>query len=100
LYRALFFAPLFLIEVLTLALPTVSPAVRLSRAALMCFALMLAVFAVWGLSGFGYPSAPVPFTLNVVSKILAFAVTLGLFVPQTARASTPGPIPSPLATVT
>jgi hypothetical protein len=94
LYRVLFFAPLFLIEILTLALLTVSPAVRLSRAALMCFALMLAVFAVWGLSGFAYPSAPVPYTLNVVSKILAFAVMLGLFLPRTARASTPGPVSS------
>jgi hypothetical protein len=99
LYRVLFFAPLFLIEVLTLALLTVSPAVRLSRAALTCFALMLAVFAVWGLSGFGYPSAPVPFALNVVSKILAFVVTLGLFLPQAARASTPGPVSSPPAMV-
>jgi hypothetical protein len=61
---------------------------------------MLAVFAVWGLSGFGYPSAPVPYTLNVVSKILAFAATLSLFLPQTARASTPGPVSSPPVTVT
>jgi hypothetical protein len=99
LYRILFFAPLFLVEILTLALLTVSPAVRLSRAALMCFALMLAMFAVWGLSGFAYPSAPVPYTLNVVSKILAFAVTLSLFLPHTARASTPGPISSLSATV-
>jgi hypothetical protein len=44
-----------------------------------------------GLSGFGYPASPVPFTLNVVSKILAFAVALSLFLPQRARASTPGP---------
>jgi len=99
LYRVLFFAPLFLIEILTLALLTVSPAVRLSRAALMCFAFMLAVFAVWGLSGFAYPSAPVPYTLNVVSKILAFAVTLSLFLPRAARASMPGRVSSLPATV-
>jgi hypothetical protein len=43
---------------------------------------MLGVFAVWALSGFGYPSAPVPITLNVVSKILAFVTVLTLFLPQ------------------
>jgi hypothetical protein len=56
-------------------------------AAFFSFALMLAVFAVWGLFGFVYPSAPAPFTLNVVSKILAFVVTLSLFLPHRAQAS-------------
>jgi hypothetical protein len=46
LYRVLFFAPLFLIEVMTLWLLTLSPMVRLSRATFFWFALMLAVFAV------------------------------------------------------
>jgi hypothetical protein len=90
---------LFLIEVLTLSLLTLSPVVRLSKAAFFSFALMLAVFAVWGLFGFAYPSAPVPITLNVVSKILAFVVTLSLFLPQRAQASTPSPATSPLTTV-
>jgi hypothetical protein len=31
------------------------------------------------LFGFGYPSAPLPYTLNVVSKLLAFVTTLTLF---------------------
>jgi hypothetical protein len=43
---------------------------------------MLAVFAVWALAGFGYPSAPVPLTLNIVSKLLAFVTALTLFFPQ------------------
>jgi hypothetical protein len=90
LYRVLFFAPLFLIEVTTLALLALSPMVRLTKPALFFFALMLAVFAVWGLSGFAYPASPVPITLNVVSKILAFVVTLSLFLPQRAQASTRG----------
>ena len=81
LYRALFFAPLFLIAVTTLALLTLSPVVRLRRATLWCLAAMLAIFAVWALFGFGYPSAPVPTTFNVVSKILALITTLTLFVP-------------------
>jgi hypothetical protein len=87
LFRVVFFVPLFLVEATTLALLALSPMVQLSRAACFCFALMLAVFAVWGLSGFGYPSAPLPFALNVVSKILAFAAALCLFLPQRSRAS-------------
>ena len=43
---------------------------------------MLGVFAVWALSGFGYPSAPAPITFNVVSKLLAFVTVLTLFLPQ------------------
>ena len=81
-YRALFFVPLFLIEITTLLLLRLSPMVRLTRATFFSFALMLGVFAVWALSGFGYPSAPVPITLNVVSKILAFVTALTLFLPH------------------
>ena len=86
LYRALFFVPLFLIEITTLLLLRLSPMVRLTRATFFSFALMLGVFAVWALSGFGYPSAPVPTTLNVVSKLLAFVTVLTLFLPQRAPA--------------
>ena len=82
LYRALFFVPLFLIEITTLLLLRLSPMVRLTRATFFSFALMLGVFAVWALSGFGYPSAPVPITLNVVSKLLAFVTVLTLFFPR------------------
>ena len=81
LYRVLFFAPLFAIEITTLALLTWSPMVRLTRATFFAFALMLAVFAVWALAGFEYPSAPLPYALNVVSKLLAFAAILALFLP-------------------
>ena len=98
-YRVLFFAPLFLVEFTTLALLMLSPMVKLSRAAFCWFAVMLAVFAVWGLSGFGYPSAPLPFALNVLSKIVAFAVALSLFLPQRVQASTPGAATSQPATV-
>jgi hypothetical protein len=88
-YRALFFLPLFLIEITTLSLLTLSPMVKLSKVTFFSFALMLIVFAAWGLSGFAYPSTPVPITLNVLSKILAFGVALSLFLPQRARGSTP-----------
>ena len=90
-YRALFFVPLFAIALTTLALLTLSPLVRLSRATFFSFAAMLAVFAIWALSGFGYPSTPVSITLNVVSKILAFVTALTLFLPVRNQASVPGP---------
>jgi hypothetical protein len=91
-YRALFFVPLFLIEITTLLLLRLSPMVRLTRATFFSFALMLGVFAVWALSGFGYPSAPLPTALNIASKILAFVTVLTLFLPQRPA---PGQAPQP-----
>lgn len=85
LYRAVFFVPLFLIEITTMALLTFSPMVRLSTTTCYAFASLLVVFAVWGWSGFGYPSSPIPLALNVLSKILAFVVALSLFLPQRSR---------------
>lgn len=82
LYRAWFFAPLFLVELTTMSLLALSPMVRVSRASLYFLALMFVVFAIWGLFGFGYPSAPLPIAFNLVSKLLAFATALSLFVPR------------------
>jgi hypothetical protein len=79
---AVLFALLLLVDITTLLLPGLSPMVRLNRTTFYAFALMLAVFAVWALAGFGYPSAPVPLTLNIVSKLLAFVTALTLFFPQ------------------
>jgi hypothetical protein len=87
LYRAIFFVPLFLIEITTLSLLAFSAMVRLSKVTFFSLALMFIVFAVWGLLGFGYPSTPVLIALNVTSKILAFVVTLSLFLPPRAPAS-------------
>jgi len=86
LYRVVFFAPLFAIEITTLALLAWSPMVRLTRATFYAFALMLAVFAVWALAGFEYPATPLPYALNVVSKLLAFATILTLFLPPLDQA--------------
>ena len=55
---------------------------------------MFVVFAVWGLLGFAYPSAPSDIALNMLSKILAFVVALCLFLPP--RAPVTGR-PAPLA---
>jgi hypothetical protein len=82
LYRAVVFAPLVLVELTTLSLLTMTAMVKPSRTTFFCLALMFLVFAVWALAGFGYPSAPVPLAMNVVSKILAFVAALSLFLPE------------------
>jgi hypothetical protein len=96
-YRVLFFAPLFVVEFATLSFLTFIPTVRLTRATVFSFALMLAVFAVWALSGFGFPATPGPFAFNTLSKILAFATALTLFLPQRSEAgpSPPAAVPEP-----
>ena len=78
----LVYVPLLLVELTTLLLLRLSPMVRLTRATFFCLALMLGVWAAWALTGFGYPSAPLPITLNIASKILAFAAAFTLFLPQ------------------
>jgi hypothetical protein len=87
LYRPVMFGALILVGIATLALLSLSPAVRVRRATFWCLAGMLALFAAWTLFGFSYPSAPGPVTLNALSKILALATVLTLFLPQ--RAGTP-----------
>lgn len=81
-YPALSFASPYLVEITTLLLLRLSPMAKLTRTTFFSFALMLGVFAAWALSGFGYPSSPVPMTLNIVSKLLAFVTALTLFVPK------------------
>ncbi len=93
-YRVVLFIPLILAGILTVAWVSLSPAARVHRATLWCLAGMLAVFAVWGLIGFSYPSAPGPLTLNALSKILALVTALTLFLPHRARAGTPEPAPA------
>jgi hypothetical protein len=87
-YRLLLFGTLILTGITTVALLSLSPAARVQRATLWCLAGMLAVFAAWGLFGFSYPSAPAPITLNALSKILALATSLTLFLPRRAQAKT------------
>jgi len=92
-YWLLLFAK-FLVEFTTLALLSLSPLVRLSRTAFLAFALMLLIFAIWGLSGFGQPSAPLPFAFNAASKVVAFVVVLSLFLAQRGQPSTAEPAPT------
>jgi hypothetical protein len=80
-FTLLFFLPLFLVEISSFAMLTFSPFVKLSRATLFLLAGMFLIFAVWALSGFAYPAAPLPIALNMISKILAFATAVSLFLP-------------------
>jgi hypothetical protein len=80
LYVALFFLPLFAIEVLTIGLAITRPGARITRWTAVWLAGMFGVFALWALIGFEYPWGGLPLAMNIVSKILAFAVSLSLFV--------------------
>lgn len=80
LFRLLFFLPLFLVEVSTFSLLTLSSLMKLSKYTLFSLAGMFFVFAVWALFGFSYPSDGVPLALNTISKILSFVVAITLFV--------------------
>jgi ABC-2 type transport system ATP-binding protein len=96
LYRAVFFTPLLLVELTTLWLLTLSPMVRVRKSTFFCFALMIGVFGIWALYGFGYPQSALPITMNVVSKILAFITALTLFLPDRLRDwRTDGPARAP-----
>jgi hypothetical protein len=89
---ALVYPPLLLVEITTLLLLRLSPMAQLTRATFFSLALMLGVWAAWALTGFSYPSAPLPIALNITSKILAFIAALTLFLP---RRPAPGQAPQP-----
>jgi hypothetical protein len=80
-FRGLYFLPLFLIEISTFSLLTLSPLVRLSRATLFSLAGMFLVFAIWAAFGFAYPGTPIPIALNAISKVLCFVAAITLFLP-------------------
>ena len=60
---------------------TFSPFMKLSRATLFLLAGMFVIFAVWAMFGFAYPATPLPIALNMISKVLAFAAAVSLFLP-------------------
>ena len=81
LFTLLFFLPLFLVELSSFAMLTLSPYMKLSRSTLFLLAGMFLVFAVWAVFGFAYPAAPIPIALNMIAKLLAFAAAVSLFLP-------------------
>ncbi len=82
LYDLLFFLPLFLWEITSFGLLSMSPLMKISRYTLFSLAGMFFVFAVWALIGFTYPAQPLTIALNGVSKVLCFVAALTLFLPQ------------------
>ncbi len=81
-FTLLYFLPLFLWELVSFLLVTLSTASLLSRYTLFAFAAMFLVFALWAVFGFSYPSTPLPIAFNVVSKIIAFVAAVTLFLRQ------------------
>ncbi len=78
----IFFTPFILVEVLSFAMLTFSPVLKLSRYTLLLLAGMFLIFAVWAMFGFAYPASPLPIALNMISKVLAFATAVSLFLPS------------------
>jgi hypothetical protein len=78
----LFFLPLFLTEIASFSLLTLSPLTRISKYTLFSLAAVFFVFSIWALFGFPYPSSPVPLALNTLSKVLCFMTAITLFLPQ------------------
>jgi hypothetical protein len=79
LFRLLFLLPLFLVEISTFSLLTLSPLTNLSKYTLFSLPGMFFVFAVWAALGFSYPTELIPFALNGISKILSFVTGITLF---------------------
>lgn len=82
LFTLLFFLPLFIVEVSSFAMLALSPIMRLSKYTLFLLSGMFLIFAIWAWFGFAYPAAPLPTALNMISKVLAFATAISLFLPQ------------------
>ena len=77
----IFFTPFILVEILSFVMLTFSPVLTLSRATLFLLAGMFLIFAVWAMFGFAYPASLLPIALNMISKVLAFAAAVSLFLP-------------------
>jgi hypothetical protein len=80
--RALFFFPLFLVELTTILLMFFSPLFKVTRYTLYSLAGMFFIFAIWGFLSFSFAYTMEFLMLNVVSKALAFVTVVTLFLPE------------------
>jgi hypothetical protein len=74
-----YLVPLFTIVLTTLSLLLLSRKISLTKNSVYLFSAMLFVFSLWALDGYAYPTNPITFTLNAVSKILGFACIAAMF---------------------
>jgi hypothetical protein len=100
-FTLLFFLPLMTLEITSYALVTLLPSVRITRSTLMLLAGLFLVFAIWAVFGFPYPETSLPIGLNMIGKVIAFAIAISLFLPPEELApwrpvQTPGKVESEL----
>ncbi len=80
--RALFFFPLFLVELITISLALFSPLFKVTKYTLYSLAGMFLVFAIWGFLSFSFAYTTEFLILNVTAKALAFVSVVTLFLPE------------------
>ncbi len=80
--RALYFFPLFLVELTTMSLMFFSPLFKVTRYTLYSLAGMFFVFAIWGFLSFSFAYTTEFLILNVIAKALAFVIVVTLFLPE------------------
>ena len=80
--RALFFFPLFLVELTTMSLLFFSPLFKVTKYTLYSLAGMFLVFAIWGFLSFSFAYTTEFFILNIAAKALAFVTVVTLFLPE------------------
>ena len=99
LFTLLYFFPLVLVEISSFAMLTFSPFTKVTRLTLFLLAGMFFIFAVWAVFGFTFALTPIPYACNAISKILAFAVAVSLFLTrQPAQHAPTEPIEASLPT--
>ena len=80
--RALFFFPLFLVELITISLLFLSPLFKVTKYTLYSLAGMFFVFAIWAFLSFSFAYTTEFLILNVAAKALAFVTVVTLFLPE------------------
>ncbi len=90
-FRALFFFPLFLIELTTISLLFFSPLFKVTKLTLYSLGGMFLVFAIWGFLSFSFAYTTEFLLLNVAAKALAFVMVVTPFLPQKIMDAKPQP---------
>ena len=77
----IFFIPLFIIIFTTISMLLYSRRTAITKYSLYFYGAMIVVFAIWALDGYSYPTNPVSFVLNAISKVFGFVAVAAMFVP-------------------